>query len=162
MYRKVTTWRNEAGEKTRIYYKDSVCQTPENLEKVLAGGWSDFTVRTSGVFYPVKLRFASKKQNPNLPEFLGLQNPPKAVKEVVKDAEGKVVPPKRGKKSAVTPAVIKQMVEAADKGMTLKEAALALKIPYASLYVASIREKISFKKGKKGRKAKPDLTLIQA
>lgn len=145
------------GEKVRVYWQNGICRTQEALDKVLLGGWSWDTLKTSGNTQPTeRCRVKMWKPPTIVPvKFLGYQNPPKvAVKEVVLDVAGKVVPPKRGKKSKVTPDTIAAMKKLAAENKTLKEAETALGISYATLFVTSKKEGIVFAKGKKGRKTK--------
>lgn len=154
--RKLLRFRNEAGELVRVLWSEGVCVTPDALAKVVNGGYEWESIKTSGeTWKPMdRMRFVSKKLDANNPEFLGIQNPPKAQpKPVEKNEDGTDKAPKRGRKGAgVSPELLKSMTALAEAGKTLKEAEKELGVSYATLYVTAKKEKIAFKAGQKGRK----------
>lgn len=151
--RKLLTFKTEAGEAVRVLWTNGECRTPAALERVLAGGLSWEGVRTSGDTTPKPaLKFVAKKLDANNPEFLGLQNPPKAQpKPVEKNEDGTDKPAKRGRQAvSVDVAKMKELAPT----MTIKQASEAMGISYSNLFVAAKKNGVEFVKGQRGRKKK--------
>lgn len=149
--RKLLTFTNEAGERVRILWTDGVCRTPDALAKVANGTWAWDGIRTSGGTWEPKpkMKFVAKKVNADNPEFLGIQNPPKAQpKPVELDAEGKAVP-KRTRK-ALDPALLESIKDACVAEKTMKQTAEELGIPYPLVVATAKKHGMVFKRGKKG------------
>jgi len=159
MNRKMLMFANGAGQRERVYFRNGVCRTPDTFDKVTIDG-SGFAwdgIKTSGDTLDHMPNLSRRRYKEKLvvvidPKFLGIQSQPKAVKEIVRDTEGKVV--EKPKKQSVTPENIRDMTKLAEEGKTLKEAEAILGIPYAKLAVAAKKERIAFKAGQRGRRKK--------
>jgi hypothetical protein len=142
-------FRLNDGELVRVLWTDGVCRTPEALAKLVnapSASWESYAKSGDTTPKPM-LKLVSKKPSANNPEFLGLQNPPKAVKPVELDGEDKPVPCKRGKKALAVD--VDKMRELAPT-MTLKQASEAMGVPYPTLVNRAKQNGIVFVKGKRG------------
>ena len=161
MNRKILVFVNQAGEKQRVYFRNGICRNPQTLELVMANreAYSWDKIKTTGNTEPMQhMKFKAQKHYGNVvipAQFAGQQEPPKmAPKEVILDADGKALPPKRGKKSSITPEIIESMKKLAEEGKTIKQAETLLGLSYPTIFQNAKKEGIVFAKGKKGRQAK--------
>lgn len=151
--RKMLTFTKD-NDRVRVLYSEGVCKTPDALAKVMNGGYAWESVKQTGDnTLPEKMKFIPKKQNPNDPRFLGIQNPPKAQpKPVEKNEDGTDKAVRTRHASNITPAILDSLKSLAEAGKTIMETSTELGISYANVSVAAKKHGITFVKGKKGKK----------
>ena len=113
-------------------------------------------IKTSGDTSPVE-RMKQRKRlhygNVEIPaEFMGIQNPPKAIPTPTMDAEGKPKV-KRQRGLVISPETMDEIKKLAEEGKTLKQTEAETGVPYAKLNALAKEHGITFVKGKKGRQA---------
>ena len=148
--------QNDTVVKRRIFWRDGICTKPDALQEVLAdnSGYNWLSVRTKGITFvepQSRRRMKSRKMNPNLPEFLGLQVAVKQEKEIIMDETGQPVVSLRKKRVGLSPENLAAIKVASEAGKTFNEASTELGLPVALIRYTAKKQGLTFKAGKRGR-----------